>query len=483
MEWSRRDFLRRTGYASAVVGAAAAAAAAPGTPGFAAMVGDAPSSSRPWWLRGNFAPVKREVDALELEVIGAIPRSLSGLFVRNGSNPAHGPSAHWFLGDGMIHGVRLERGKARWYRNRWVRTEMLASGKGILSGGGGAPGGANNQSNVSLVHHGGRLLSLGEVGFPFEVSTDDLATVGPYDFGGRLRTAMTAHPKIDPATGLMHFFGYGFTPPYLTYHVADSSGGLVTSEEVAVTSSTMMHDFAITETDVVFWEMPVLFDIQRAVRNEMPYTWTPSYGARLGVMPLGGPASAIRWVEIEPCYVFHGINAHRDGAKVVIDGCRLRSVFAAGEDITATPSTPHRWTVDTSGAELRVSDEPIGERSMDLPTVDPRRRGRQYRHAWFADTRTRRGTVDFAGVTARDMRTGRDEVWNPGAGRHAGEGLFVADGAHEGDGWVLTFLYDRRTGTSDLVILDASEVRKGPVARIRMPQRVPFGFHAAWVPA
>jgi carotenoid cleavage dioxygenase len=383
----------------------------------------------------------------------------------------------------MVHGVRLERGRARWYRNRWVRTDMYASGQGILTGGGGPPGGANNQSNISLVRHGGRLLSLGEVGSPFELSPDDLTTVGPYDFGGRLHTAMTAHPKIDPATGAMHFFGYGFTPPYLTYHVADASGALVTSEEVAVAASTMMHDFAITEHDVVFWEMPVLFDLQRAVRNEMPYTWTPSYGARLGVMPLGGPASAIRWVEIDPCYVFHGVNAHRDGSKVVVDGCRLESAFAPGVDLTDVPSAPHRWTVETAGPELRVSDEPVGDRHMDLPTIDPRRRGRPYRYAWFADTRRRRGTLDFGGVTARDSRTGRDEVWDPGAGHHAGEGLFVPDGRNEGDGWVLTFLYDRRTRSSDLVVLDASSVRSGPVARIRLPRRVPFGFHGAWLPA
>jgi carotenoid cleavage dioxygenase len=354
---------------------------------------------------------------------------------------------------------------------------------GILTGGGGAPGGANNQSNVALVHHGGRLLSLGEVGFPFEISPDDLSTVGAYDFGGRLRTAMTAHPKIDPETGRMHFFGYGFTPPYLTYHVADADGALVTSQEVAVGASTMMHDFAITDRDVVFWEMPVVFDIERAVRNEMPYTWEPSYGSRLGVMPLGGPTSAIRWVEIEPCYVFHGINARRAGDRVVIDGCRMASVFAPGGDLTNTPSRPHRWTVDVSGSQLRVTDERIAGRQMDLPTIDPRRRGRDYRYAWFADTRRATGTVDFAGVVARDVRRGRNEVWDPGRGRHAGEGLFVPGGDGEGDGWVLTFLYDRRTDTSDLVILDASEVRRGPVARIRMPTRVPFGFHATWVPA
>ena len=78
------------------------------------------------------------------------------------------------------------------------------------------PGRENNQSNVALIHVG-RLLSLGEVGWPFELATADLATMGPWGFDGRLGDTMTAHPKIDPATGRLHFFGYEFLRPALTY--------------------------------------------------------------------------------------------------------------------------------------------------------------------------------------------------------------------------------------------------------------------------
>ncbi|HZJ26152.1 MAG TPA: carotenoid oxygenase family protein [Acidimicrobiia bacterium] len=488
MATTRRQFLRSAGYTSALVAAAGAAAVVPGTPGFAAVAGAATGDKKPWWLRGNFAPVRREVTELDLDVTGHLPPELTGLFVRNGSNPANGPSPHWFLGDGMIHGVRLDRGKARWYRNRWVGTEMLESGIGVLSaenGGGSAsaPGGANNQSNVALVSHGDKLLSLGEVGFPFEISTDDLSTVGAYDYEGRLTTAMTAHPKIDPKTGQLHFFGYGFVAPFLTYHVADEDGTLVHSEEIPVGASTMMHDFAITDRDVIFWELPVLFDLELAVRGEMPYRWDPSYGARLGVMPLGGAAADIRWAEIDPCYVFHGINAYRNGDDIVVDVCRMPDVFVPGKDFLETVSRPHRFTIDTSGPTLAVTDERLANRQMDLPTIDPRRRGLPNRYAWFAATRRKPRSLEFGGVVQRDLRRGRNEVWEPGRGRHAGEGLFVAGDRGEGEGWVLTFLYDSRTRSSDLVVLDTSEFARGPVARVRLPQRVPFGFHGAWVPA
>jgi carotenoid cleavage dioxygenase len=440
-----------------------------------------------WWLRGNFAPVTREVEAFDLEVLdGAIPPSLSGLYVRNGSNPVSGDSSHWFFGDGMVHGVRLEGGKATWYRNRYVRTALYESRSGF---GTGPPGGAANQGNVSVVWHGDRLLTSGEVGFPYRLSTDDLGTVGLYDFDGKLTSAFTAHPKIDPATGNLHFFGYGFAAPFLTYHVADPSGQLVQSMEVPVTKSTMIHDFAVTDRDAVFWELPVLFDLDSAIKwiedpdgGAFPYKWSPGYGARIGIMPLGGPASAIQWHEIDPCYVFHGVNAYRDGDRVVLDVCRLTSMFAPRQQFGGELSL-RRWSVDT--ARHTVRDEVIEDHEPgELPSRDPRRVGREHRYGYFVQTRTTPETVEFGGLIKRDYRTGRVERWDTGPSGHAGEWLFVPDGDTGDDdaGHLLTYLYDARHDSSELVIVDATDVSAGPVARVALPQRVPYGFHATWVP-
>ncbi len=441
-----------------------------------------------WWLQGNFAPVTREVEAFDLEVVaGAIPPTLRGLYVRNGSNPQSGDSTHWFFGDGMVHGVKLEDGTAAWYRNRYVRTALYESRTGF---GEGPPGGAANQSNVSAIWHGGRLLTSGEVGLPFELSTADLGTIGTHDFGGRLTTAFTAHPKVDPATGRLHFFGYGFTPPYLTYHVAAPDGTLVSSTEVPVGASTMIHDFTITETDAVFWELPVLFDLEAATRwirdkssGVFPYRWAPEYGARIGVMPLDGPGTAIRWFDIDPCYVFHGVNAHRSGDDVVLDVCRLSSMFAPNQRLGGDLSL-RRWTVDTVRGSVR--DEVVdADRPGELPSRDPRRVGRKQRYGYFVQTRDNPDTVDLGGLVKRDYRTGRVETWDPGPSGHTGEWLFVPDGssADEDAGYLLTFLYDDTRRTSQLVIVDATDVRAGPVARIAIPQRVPYGFHATWVEA
>lgn len=452
--------------------------------------GDASTSSAPlvvdpntpFWLQGNFAPVQDEVTAFDLPVRGRIPSELNGLYVRNGSNPQSGTSPHWFFGDGMIHGVKLENGNAAWYRNRYVRTPFYE--RGVDFGGvPGLPTGGNHQSNVSCVYHGGQLLLSGEVGAPYRIDPSDLSTIGVQDYGGAIKTSFTAHPKIDPETGNLHFFGYWFVPPYLTYMVADPQGNVIHSTEIPVAASTMIHSFAITERDVIFWEMPVLFDLVAAAQgSDNPFSWKPEYGSRIGVMPLGGDGSQIRWVEIENCYVYHEVNAYRDGDDIVLDVCRHGYMFS-GERFGSDPLALHRWRIGTGGAELTFSEDVVTERELELPTHDRRFSGRQHRYGWFVESEDHPLTLNFTGTTLVDYRTGDVRTWNPGPTKHPAEAFFVPGGPGEGEGWLFVLVYDHATDQSDLVLLDALDPAAGPIAEIRMPQRVPYGFHAVWVPA
>ncbi len=218
----------------------------------------------PFHLRGNYAPVQQEVTAFDLPVSGAIPRELSGLYLRNGPNPKSGSSPHWFVGDGMVHGVRLENGRAAWYRNRWVRTRVLENPELAFVQEDGSVDRTVVVANTNVIGHAGRIYALVENGFPTEL-TPELETRGTCDFGGKLHSAFTAHPKHCPKTGELHFFGYGFFPPFLTYHVLDRSGELVKSLEIPVPGPTMMHDFAITERHVLFMDLPVVFDLEQAL--------------------------------------------------------------------------------------------------------------------------------------------------------------------------------------------------------------------------
>ncbi len=444
----------------------------------------------PWWLQGNYAPVLQEVDAFDLTVIGALPPELDGVYVKNGSNPPRRDSPHWFFGDGMVHGLQFGGGAAQWYRNRYVHTVPYLDNLGF---GQGTPSGANNQSNVSVFWHGGRLLSSGEVGFPFELQPADLGTVGAHDFAGALAGSFTAHPKIDPVTGRLHAFGYGFTPPFLEYYIVEPDGTMSHREPIDLPRSTMIHDFQITETDVVFWDMPLVFDLQLAIdyindpsSGIMPYQWQPQFGSRIGIMPLAGSAAQIRWFDIDPCYVFHSVNAFRRGQQVVVDVCRLSSMF--------DPSTAgglggelslRRWTIDTVAGT--VSDDVLETVDPgDLPGRDPRRVGREYRYGFLTGNRDNAHTVELGGLIKHDFVDGTREVWDPGPTRHATEPLFVptdptdlADDA----GWLLSFVHDDATDQSVFAVLDATDVAAGPVAEVVLPQRVPYGFHGTWVPS
>jgi carotenoid cleavage dioxygenase len=274
--------------------------------------------------------------------------------------------------------------------------------------------------------------------------------------------------------------------------VTDRTGALIHSEVVDVPASVMMHDFAITERDVVFWDLPVAFDLAGATKwatdpssGALPFRWAPDQGARVGIMPLGGPASAITWYPLdEPCYVFHGVNAYRDGASVVVDVCRMTSMFESGTSLGGSLSL-RRWTVDT--ATGRVTDDVIeADDPGELPTRDPRRVGRKHRYGYLAQWKNPPdGAVEIGGLIKHDYLRESRETWRPPAGQHAGEWLFIpADGESAEDaGYLLSYLFDDATRTSQLVIIDASEVKAGPVARVALPQRVPYGFHAAWVPA
>lgn len=432
----------------------------------------------PFHLGGNYAPVSEESTAFDLPVEGALPAELRGLYVRNGPNPHTGASSHWFAGDGMVHGVRLEGGRARWYRNRYVRTRTLEDGASFLR----EDGSIDRRigvSNTNVVAHAGRLMALVESSFPMCLGPE-LETLGVWDFDGRLTTAMTAHPKRCPRTGELHFFGYGFGPPCLTYHRADAAGRLVQSEEIAVPGPTMVHDFAITEGHVVFMDLPIVFTPELALQGRFPYVWSDDYGARLGVMPRGGRGADVRWLEIEPCYVFHPVNAFEEGGRIVLDVARY-PVLWRGAPEGFDPAYLHRFAIDLAGA--KVSEQRLDDRAIEFPRVDERRTGLPARYGYAAANHLGAGSSPER-LVKYELATGACRELDLGPGVAPGEFVFVpaGEGAGEDEGWLIGYAYDRARNASDFVVVDANRFAGPPVARVPLPARVPFGFHGNWVP-
>lgn len=448
------------------------------------------------YLDGNFAPVHREITSDRLEIIGELPPELSGMFLRNGPNPQYPPIGryHWFDGDGTIHGVRINNGKAS-YRNRYVRTRGWQleheAGKAIWSGILEPPqldnphGATKNTANTALVRHAGTMLATWEGGAPHALEIPTLATSGKYTYDGKLTSSFTAHPKIDPITGEMMFFGYSFTPPYLQYSLVSATGELLWTVPIELSTAVMMHDFAITENYTIFMDLPLTFNPERMQRGEPPLMFESNKSSRFGIVPRHGDNSNIRWFETPACYVFHTLNAYEEGDEIVLIACRMDSTkVLMSEDSTSAleDTTPrlHQWRFNLNTGT--ISETRLDDIASDFPRINENFLGRRNRYGYTA-----RMTGDsmplFDGLVKYDFNTGTSQTHEFGSERYGGEAVFAPhpDGINEDDGWLMTFVYDCNSKTSELVVIDARDVASEPVARVLIPQRVPYGFHGAWI--
>ena len=449
-------------------------------------VDDVTRTDLPWHMTGNFAPVHEEVTAFDLAVDGAIPTELSGRFFRNGANPKNGPTPHWFAGDGMIHGVRLRDGRAEWYRNRWVRTKALA-GADRMDALTGTMDLTVGLANTHVIAHAGRIFALEEGSLPNEL-TPDVDTLGPCDFDGALRTPMTAHPHLCAETGELHFFGYELIrPPYVTYHVLDAQGRLVHTQPIDVPGPTMVHDFALSRNYAIFLDLPVTFSLDAVLAGGMPFGWDEEYGARIGLLSRDAAARGEqpRWFEIEPCYMFHIMNAWDDGpdgTSVWLDTGRHATMWKGAPD-NFDPSYLWRYRFDLSTGA--VHEEQLDDVQHSFPRIDDRVSALPNRYGWAVAPRSgekeRIGAP--SGIVKYDLTTGARTFHDFGPTTSTGEPVFVpaSDAAGEDEGYLMTYVHDAATGVSSFVVLDAADMAAAPLATVVLPQRVPVGFHGSWI--
>ena len=486
------------------------------------------------YLEGDFAPVTEERSDVDLTVEGHLPDYLDGRYLRIGPNPidAKPGNYHWFLGTGMVHGVRIRDGRAEWYRNRYVRSAAVskalgakALGERSASAKGPVHAGFDLSPNTNVIGHAGRTFALVEGGpLPYEL-TFALETVGSTDFDHTLGGGYTAHPLLDPATGELHAVSYFFGwANRVRYTVLGTEGRILKSVDIEVGGSPMMHAFSLTDRYVVVYDLPVTFDSRKAAKSAplpfrkptelmmartigrrrvpdrvvatmmatggsrldqglLPYSWNPKYPARVGVMPREGGSDDVRWFEVEPCYVYHPLNAYDDGDRVVLDVTRHPKMFAT-EHRGPNEGSPtlDRWTVDLKAG--KVLEERVDDREQEFPRIDERLTGRRHRFGYaveFAREPAEAPTPRW--VIKHDVVAGTSRVRSFGAGREADEFVFVpaATDAAEDDGVLIGFVYDRTSDRSDLAVLDAGSL--DTVASVHLPARVPHGFHGNWIPA
>jgi carotenoid cleavage dioxygenase-like enzyme len=237
----------------------------------------------------------------------------------------------------------------------------------------------------------------------------------------------------------------------------------------------------VTEHFAVFLDSPAVFDFAAGLQGGSPITWEPDNGCRIGLLPRDGSGDAV-WFETDPCAVFHFLNAYEDGDRVVIDLCRaerLQLGFVDDRPGDAPPAIPHRYVIDRTTGTVTCAQ--TLELPADFPRIDDRRAGSRHTHGWYAAISGDGPFGEFDSVVHHDVTTDERSVHRLPDGWVTGEATFAADpDGDEGDGWVCSFVIDRPNDVSYLQILTARDVAAGPVAMVRLPQRVPFGFHGSW---
>ncbi|MGW4369308.1 carotenoid oxygenase family protein [Nocardia takedensis] len=454
------------------------------------------------------APLLEEHDYRVTRIDGTLPAELTGTLYRIGPGKYQVGRTllhNIFDGDGMISQFILD-GRSVRFRNRYVRTRHFEHGRGsntirFRGVGDQIPGGfwANvgrlpaNVANTNIVNCAGELLALWEIGNPHRIDPETLDTIGITDFGGRLGYlgAFSAHPKWDPATGDMYNFGLDVLPtPRLRTFRVDRRGRLTKLATVPMLDLPWNHDFALTEKYMVFVLDPILPDITRIALSTTSFVDALEFkrhkGTRFVLVPRNG--GRVRVLEHEALLHVHFTNAYDDGDDVVIELPRLETDWAKLRHMTGMvnrtdrgipeypDSTLLRYRITRNG---RIIETQLTDRSGEFPQFDWRRGTREHRYTYFAG---KGGPARlFNSLVKVDTRTGKTTACDLGPSS-VGEPLFIPrhPDAAEDDGWLLALNHHLDEDLSQLVVLDARDLERGPLATAWLDHHIPWGFHGTF---
>jgi carotenoid cleavage dioxygenase len=460
------------------------------------------------YLSGHHEPVRFEASAPDLIVDGELPADLAGIFYRNGPEPLYPTREgdyHWFDGDGMVYAFHIADGRASMV-NRWVRTEKFELEKAAgrrLFGMFGNPmtadpsvqGKTYNTGNTNIILHGGKLLALMEGARPVVMNPRDLETLGEHDYDGKLLSTFSAHPKVDHATGEMINIGAminGYMgPAELQYTITTREGAVRKSERIPIPHMALMHTFFLTENWVVFPVIPIDSDLQRFMKGGPMTAWNNGRPTKFAIMPREGGADDVRWFEFEPRHMFHELNVWEEDGKILADVAAANGTALfpdeKGERRTHgdTQQSLRRWTIDI--AEATMKEEVLNDRDIQFPRPDDRLMTKKSRQSFAnINLKSRDGRVEGMDAVLRfDTEKGTEDYYHFGPGSAAGELVFAPrlGSSGEADGYAMTLVHRAGSPTSELAIFRAEEIAGGPVATVRIPFRVPSGFHCNYYSA
>jgi carotenoid cleavage dioxygenase len=471
--------------------------------------------------RGYSAPVRIEADVYDLEVLGRIPPELDGLYVRASGDPQYPPlhGTDIFLnGDGMLHSVRFENGHAD-LRTRYVRTPKFKAERAARRALFGAyrnpftdteavAGMDRGTANTAMFWHGGKLFALKEDSRPTRIDPVTLETLGTWDFGGRLESrTFTAHPKIDPVTGEAIAFSYnssGQSSDDIHVYTLSPAGEIVRTEVLRAPYCSMVHDFLVSRDHIAFVICPMVNDWERVKRGEPFFHWDSTKKTMVGIFRRDAGVKSVRWytcpVTAMQTHTFnaweeegpHGTRLHLDHF-VTASGWLSQFPDLHDPDAKEKPPFGERWSFDLGSESDSFEIARLIPHIGEMPVIDPRFAMKRARHFYFGTNNPALGPMlewgpkgpPFTCLGHFDEARGALNFYYAGPDSAPEEPCFVPRSADapEGEGWLITMVGRRAENRTDLVILDAAHIDRGPVAIVRFPCRVHEGFHGLFIPA
>lgn len=469
------------------------------------------------WKRG-YESQTQETDYWIENIEGQIPPELNGTLFRNGpglSDVNGQPIAHPFDGDGMIVKIAFKNGRA-YFSNRFVRTEGFvkeqAAGKILYRGvfGTQKPGGwlANlfdlklkNIANTNIIYWGNKLLALWEAEGPHRLDPNTLETLGIDDLGGILQPGepFAAHPRFDPSCAMdggapcwVNFSVKAGPSTTITIYEFNPNGKLLRRQAHSLPGFAFLHDMAITENYCIFFQNPVSFNPLKFILGWSSagecIQFNREAKTKVILIPRNGQGE-VKILETEPCFVFHHGNAWEEGDRLFIDSICYDSYPSLDPDIDFRevdfeqypPGQLWRFqaNLETSQVEHQVEHQILTTRACEFPQINPNNVGRSYRYLYIGTTHNHSGNAPFQAILKLDQKTGEQQVWSAAPRGFVGEPVFVPrpGSSKEDDGWLLVLVYDAAHHRSDLVILDARNLHKEPVARLHLNYHIPYGLH------
>jgi carotenoid cleavage dioxygenase-like enzyme len=463
-----------------------------------------PSVTSELYLTGVFAPVLDEITDGELTVIGQIPRDLNGLFVQNGPNPRFRPNIghSWFDGDGMVQAVELTEGRAT-FRSRWIETaglkDDLEAGHATYVGSLSRPGAGKRHKNVAntdVIYHSGRLLALWwEGGEPYELSLPDLRTRGTFNYNDSLAGGLTSHAKIDPKSGELFFISWGRRAPFLHVGTACDDGKVTRYIPVLLPGPRVQHDMAISDRFICIFDFPLMLDLQRPNQNTLGFVFDEESPARIGLIDRRDAAAPPRWFPILPSFMWHLSSAWDEGDEFVLVGARIRHptrrdsrgrVRDEGPIVDGEhrfDARPYMWRLNLKTGAVR--EQQLDDTCVEFPRVNDAHLCAGARYSYMLEIDRGEPSVKAKGVLKYDLTQRRRERLRLPDGHIGYEVSFAPrDGsAGEDDGFLVGFVTNEADLTSEFWITPAQALAEGPVARVKLPQKVAPKFHGRWLSA